>query len=138
MGEYTRIPYGLSKVVGLRTPPKGHSKSPPECWSVMDISYTSKIQNDVGNPLGLFCIRCHPCSSFSAEVRHYTVGIVDQRALFGQTLYMLQYQDKANLGLNRANVELTPEMINFAMREVVFPSKGDLAIICWQFVSLRP
>ena len=65
---------------------------------------------------------------FVLQMVHYAFGVVDQRALFGQTLYMLQYQDKENVGLRPANVELTPEMINFAMREVVFPSKGDKAI----------
>ena len=60
---------------------------------------------------------------------HYAFGIVDQRALFGQTLYMLQYPDKRSSGLHRSDVELTPEMINFFMREVVFQAKGDTAII---------
>ncbi|CAE7805575.1 unnamed protein product [Symbiodinium sp. CCMP2456] len=66
---------------------------------------------------------------FVLQMVHYAFGIVDQRALFGQTLYMLQYPEKQSSGLHRSDVELTPEMINFFMREVVFQAKGDTAII---------
>ena len=42
---------------------------------------------------------------------------------------MLQYHDKETSSLPRANVELTKDMIDFVMREVVFPAKGEKTII---------
>ena len=59
---------------------------------------------------------------FVLQMLHFAVGVVDERALFGQTLYMLQYRSRDRT-LKRADLELTANMIDFALREVVMPSR---------------
>lgn len=65
---------------------------------------------------------------FVLQMLHFAVGVIDERALFGQTLYMLQYQSKDH-NLQRSALNLTPDMIDFAMREVVVPSSRHKNII---------
>ncbi|CAK9000806.1 unnamed protein product [Durusdinium trenchii] len=66
---------------------------------------------------------------FVLQMLHFAVGVIDERALFGQTLYMLQYQSKEHKQLQRASLNLTPDMIDFAMREVVTPSSQNMRIV---------
>eukprot|EP00434_Breviolum_minutum_P004109 symbB.v1.2.003620.t1/scaffold203.1/size271217/12 len=55
---------------------------------------------------------------FVLQMLHFAVGVLDERSLFGQTLYMLQYQSKEHKSLKRSELNLTPDMIDFALREV--------------------
>ena len=65
---------------------------------------------------------------FVLQMLHYAVGVVDERALFGQTLHMLQYQSKEQR-LRRSKLNLTPDMVDFAMREVIVPSSRDRPVL---------
>eukprot|EP00435_Cladocopium_sp_Y103_P058785 s859_g20.t1 len=56
---------------------------------------------------------------FVLQMLHFAVGVIDERALFG----------KDHKRLQRSALNLTPDMIDFAMREVVVPSSRHKNII---------